>query len=239
MFRNSIEDPIMMKCAVTLAVFALSAAASVEAQQAPDLAPYLMPDRASEVALARTAAPTAVSHAATVLVLTKTGYVEASHGTNGFTCLVARSFVGRIGDPGFWVARVRAPICFNPPGARTIMPAMVKRTEWTMGGVAQTEVATRVHRAYASQEFPMPAAGAMAYMLSHKQHLAEVDPHWMPHLMFFYDTSLPASAWGAGDQTAPIIDGGNPDAPVLTLLIPVRQWSDGTPALPMAGAKMK
>lgn len=229
----------MMKCALTVAVATVFVAASLEAQQAPDLAPYLMADRAAEVALARTAAPKTISQAATVLVLTHAGYVEAAHGTSGFTCLVARSFVAPIGDPNFWNARVRAPICFNPPAVRTVLPEMVKRTEWTMGGVTQTEIAARRRRAYASHELPVPAAGAMAYMLSHEQHLVDNNPHWMPHLMFFYDRSLPASAWGAGGETAPVIDGGDPDTPVLTLLIPVRQWSDGTPALPMAGAKTK
>src|SRR5262249_39985295 len=71
------------------------------AQQLPDLAPYLMTDRAAEVALARTAAPRAVSDSATVLVLTRTGFVEAAHGSNGFTCLVVRSFSGDVNDPDF------------------------------------------------------------------------------------------------------------------------------------------
>jgi hypothetical protein len=77
----------------------------------------------------------------------------------------------------------------------------------------------------------------MAYMLSPRQWLAPVNPHWMPHFMFYFDRALPAAVWGAeGDPTAPVIDGsaGEPDSPVLTLLIPVRQWSDGTSALATA-----
>jgi hypothetical protein len=74
----------------------------------------------------------------------------------------------------------------------------------------------------------------MAFMLSPEQHLSESDPHFVPHLMFYFDRSQPATAWGAGDISAPIIDGsaGDPSAPVLTLLIPVRRWSDGTTAVP-------
>src|SRR5216117_4448400 len=80
-----------------LAALASLAAQPIRAEQAPDLAPYLMADGAAEVALARTAAPTHVSDSATVLVLTRNGFVEAARGTNGFTCLVLRSFAGNIG----------------------------------------------------------------------------------------------------------------------------------------------
>jgi hypothetical protein len=53
----------------------------------------------------------------------------------------------------------------------------------------------------------------------------------MPHLMFYYDRSMPAAAWGEGDGTSPIIDAtGAAPSPIMVLLIPVPQWSDGTPA---------
>lgn len=212
----------------------VSLAAPASAQRLSDITPYLMPDRAAEVALARSAAPSAVSDSATVLVLTRTGFVEAVHGTNGFTCLVLRSFSGSVNDPTFWDPRVRAPLCFNPPAARTVLPATLANVRWLLDGASATDAAARTRRAYAAHEFPNPAPGAMAYMLSPRQWLAPVDPHWMPHFMFYFDRSLPAAAWGAeGDMTAPVIDGsvGDPDSPLLTLLVPVRQWSDGTSAL--------
>ena len=172
-----------------------------------------------------------------MLVLTRNGFVEAARGTNGFTCLVLRSFAGNIGDPDVWNPRVRAPHCFNPPAVRTMLPAALKRAEWVLGDVSPTEIAARTQRAYASHEFPMPAVGAMAYMLSHEQYLVDADPHWMPHVMFYYDKSMPAAAWGVGGATNTLIDGsaGDPHSPVLVLLIPVRQWSDDTPAILDAG----
>jgi hypothetical protein len=97
------------------AALGLFTAGSVAAQQTPDLAPYLMVDRAAEIALARSAAPKFVSDSATVLVLTKNGYPQAVTGTNGFTCFVERSFLSRIGDPGFWDPAIRGPLCINPP----------------------------------------------------------------------------------------------------------------------------
>jgi hypothetical protein len=208
-------------------------AAPLPAQQSRDLSPYLIADRAAEVALARSAAPKRVTDSARVLVLTRTGYAEAARGTNGFTCLVLRSFLGGLEDPGYWSPKVRAPACFNPPASRTVLQESLKRAEWVMAGESQKEIAARTDRAYASRQFPLPAAGAMAYMLSHEQYLGDTDPHWMPHVMFYYDRSLPAAAWGAGDMGAPIIDAsvGTPHSPVQTLFIPVRQWSNGTPAM--------
>ncbi len=225
-------------------VLALACLASLPApagaQRLADLAPYLMTDRAAEVALARTAAPRAISDSATVLVLTRTGFVEAAHGSNGFTCLVVRSFSGDVNDPdfmknpGFWNPRVRAPHCFNPPATRTMLPAMLANVEWLLRGTSPADAAARTRRAYAAREFPMPAPGAMAYMLSPQQWLA--GSHWRPHLMFFFDRSLPASSLGAGDMTAPVINAsaGDPTFPVLTLLVPVPRWSDGSSAPAMS-----
>lgn len=215
----------------------ISLAAPASAQRPFDVAPYLISDRDAEVALARTAAPHSVSDSATALVLTATGFVEAAQGSNGFTCVVLRSFSGGINDPGFWDPRVHAPICFNPPAARTVLPAMLARVKWLLGGVTPDDAEARTRQAYAAHQFPSPALGAMAYMLSPRQWLGPDNPHWMPHFMFFFDRSLPATTWGAqGDMTAAVIDGsaGDPASPVLTLLIPVRQWSNGTSALAAA-----
>jgi hypothetical protein len=218
-----------------VALFLSLAVSRIGAQQVPDVAPYLMADRAAEVTLARSAAPKNVSDSATVLVLTPKGFVQALAGKNGFTCAVFRSFSGVVGDPAFWNPRVRAPQCFNAPAARTVLPVMVKRVEWLLSGVSPSELEARTNRAYASHELSPPETGAMAYMLSHDQYLGDSDPHWMPHVMFFYDKSLVPATWGAGDQTAPVIDAGDPHGPVLTLFVPVRRWSDGTPSFPLAG----
>jgi hypothetical protein len=228
--------PLLLAAAAIVSLVALSAP-TLSAQRTPDLAPYLMPNRAAEIALARTAAPRSISDSATVLVLTKTGYVDAVRGTNGFVCMVQRSFFGPVGDPGFWDPANRGPVCINPPAARTVLADIRKRAEWIMTGVSPAEVGKRTREAYASHVFPMPAPGAMAYMLSPEQHLSPTNPHWMPHVMFYYDTSLPAAAWGLGDANSAIIDGPADGAgvPVRLLLIPVRRWSDGTSAMPGGG----
>jgi hypothetical protein len=196
-----------------------------------------MDDRGAEIALARTAAPRNVSDSATVLVLTRTGYVQAASGANGFTCAVLRSFHSPIGDPNYWNPRIRAPHCFNLPAARTMLPVIKSRAAWVMAGLSQTEIGARVRSAYGRHQLPMPAAGAMAYMMSHEQYLGDADPHWKPHVMFYYGNSMPVATWGVGDSNASVLDvsGNEPYLPVLTIAIPVRQWSDGAPALPATG----
>jgi hypothetical protein len=187
---------------ITLA-FATTAA-SLSAQKVPDITPYLTADRAAEIALARTAAPADISANATVLVLTRTGYMEAARGTNGFTCVVMRSFAAAPDDAGFWNPKVSAPHCFNPPAAQTVLPAMLAQIDWALAGATPAELNAKIRKAYAEKKLPMPAAGAMAYMLSPKQYLSDADPHWMPHVMFYYDRSLKGSTFGAGGMTAPI-----------------------------------
>lgn len=210
-------------------------APSLTAQQR-DFTPFLIADRDAEVALARTAAPSAISDAATVLVMTRGGLVEAARGRNGFTCFVLRSFSAGLSDSAFWNPRLRAPHCLNAPATETVLPEIRARVEWVLAGVSLAEIASRTEQGYASGTFPLPAPGAMAYMLSPKQYLGDRNPRWMPHLMFYYAGTMPAATWGAGDFAAPIINAsaGDPGSSVLTLLVPIRQWSDGSSALPAA-----
>src|SRR6202030_1440886 len=74
------------------------------------LAQYLMPP-GSEIALARSAAPAAISDKATVLTLDSQGYQTAVRGTNGFTCLVERSWMSPGASPDFWNPKMRGPVC--------------------------------------------------------------------------------------------------------------------------------
>jgi len=79
-------------------VFMLGTAWHAMAQDAkgpyPSMAPveqYLMEDRNSEIALARSAAPESISRDAEVMVLGRHGYETAIEGKNGFVCIVERS----------------------------------------------------------------------------------------------------------------------------------------------------
>jgi len=215
-----------------ICAFFVYARGTTGAQRPPDLSPYLIADRAVEAALARSAAPRSVSDSATVLVLTPAGFVEATRGTNGFTCVVIRSFSGDEKQPGFWNPRVRAPHCFNQPAARTVLPPMLAHAQWILAGTSPADAAARFKRAYASGEFASPETGSMVFMLSPQQYLSDEVQRAGPHLMFFFDRSRPAAVWGVSGD-GPIIDvTTDPTNPVLTLVVPVRRWSDGSNAMP-------
>lgn len=85
----------------------LNTAWPVQAQDAklthPAMAPieqYLM-DRNAEIALARSAAPVAISRDAEVMILGQHGYETAIKGKNGFVCIVERSWMLPYDDPEF------------------------------------------------------------------------------------------------------------------------------------------
>ncbi|MFY9910767.1 MAG: hypothetical protein WAK56_13050, partial [Candidatus Sulfotelmatobacter sp.] len=95
---------------------------------------YLIADRNAEIAMARSAAPDAISRDADVLVLGSHGYETAVKGKNGFVCLVERAWMGPFDGPKFWNPKVRGPVCYNPPAVRSILPLTFKRTELVLAG---------------------------------------------------------------------------------------------------------
>ena len=124
----------------------LTAAWQAQPQEAkapyPSMAPleqYLMESNA-EVALARTAAPASISKNAEVMVLGHVGYTTAVKGGNGFVCLVERSWGAATIEPEFWNPKVRSPICFNPPAARTFAPIFLMKTKLVLAGKSKTEM---------------------------------------------------------------------------------------------------
>ena len=201
----------------------------------PEMAPveqYRIADRQEEIALARSAAPPSISGDAQVLVLGSHGYEVAAKGKNGFVCFVERSWAAGLDDPEFWNPRLRAPNCFNLPAARTELPRYLKRTEWVLAGATRQQIIERTRAAVASHSFKPPEAGALSFMLSKQGYLSDdAAGPWLPHVMFFLPHDQ-AVNWGASKEGSPVIgqDGGAIESTVL--FIPVRSWSDGSPAPP-------
>jgi len=203
----------------------------------PAMAPfeqYRMADRDAEIALARTAAPPSISADADVLVLGKTGYETAAKGTNGFVCFVERSWTAGLEDREFWNSTLRAPNCFNPQAARSVLPQYLARAEWAAAGATREQIIERTRSAFAEHRFTAPEPGALTFMLSKKGYVSDqAGGPWLPHLMFFVPRGQPTS-WGASRDGSPIIGADGLPEDVTILLVPVPQWSDGTPALPPA-----
>jgi hypothetical protein len=191
---------------------------------------YRIANRQDEIALARSAAPPSISGDAQVLVLGSHGYETAVKGSNGFVCFVERSWAAGFDDPEFWNPRLRSPNCFNPSAVRTELPQYLRRTEWVLAGATKQQLIEKTEAAIANHSFKSPEAGAFSFMLSKEGYVGDaVAGPWLPHIMFFLPYGQ-AVNWGANKEGSPII-GKNARAIESTVLfIPVRSWSDGSPA---------
>lgn len=190
---------------------------------------YRMASRAEEIALARSAAPASISANAEVLVLGDHGYVRAVAGSNGFVCLVERSWFASFGDPVFWDPTVRGPDCLNPAAASTVLPFNLEKTQWALAS-ALSKAQMRMQAKSSAAAHQVPATGAMGYMMSKQQHMSDAGGHWHPHLMFFQPHTAIA-AWGANLSGSPVLAAAEGDPDEITIfVVPVGEWSDGTPA---------
>ncbi|HUA93613.1 MAG TPA: hypothetical protein VL991_13665 [Terracidiphilus sp.] len=190
---------------------------------------YLIADQTTEIALARSAAPASVSDAAEVLVLERKGFTTAVKGTNGFQCLVERSWGAATDDAEFWNPKVRSPICFNAAAARTFVPIFLMKTKLALDGKSATEIAALTAAALDKKELPALAPGAMCYMMSKQQYLNDRGKSWHPHLMFIVPGDA-AKSWGADQPGSPIIAANDPEERVTIFMVWVGHWSDGSPA---------
>ena len=211
--------------------------ARAQAEKAPysAMAPlnqYVIQDGNTEIALARTAAPASISDGAEVMVLGRKGYTTATKGRNGFLCIVERSWGAATDDPDFWNPKVRSPICFNPPAARTFAPIYLMKTKLVLAGKSKTEIAQTIASALDKKELPALEPGAMCYMMSKQQYLSDDGKSWHPHLMFFVPGDA-AKSWGANLPGSPVMAADDLQERVTIFMVWVGSWSDGTPAPPI------
>jgi hypothetical protein len=223
--------------AVILALFAhvLFSGANLPAQAGnpyPSMAPldqYLVSDENVEIALARSAAPASISGNAEIMVLGPQGFKTAVKGTNGFLCLVERSWSQAVNTPEFWNPKIRAPHCFNPQAAKTFAPIFLMKTKIVLAGKSKPEIQETIASALDSKELPALEPGAMAYMMSKQQYLNDDDKAWHPHVMFYVSGDATKTA-GANLPGSPVIAASDPEERVTILMVLSGHWSDGTPA---------
>jgi hypothetical protein len=197
-------------------------AARAQAPHYPPLRDYMMP-RDSEIAMAKTAAPENIASRATIEVLTQSGYTRAHEGDNGFVCVVMRGWAAPTYTPAkfrnfVYDATLRAPICFDPVAAKSVLPYYELRTTLGMAGKAPEQIADGVQAAYVTGRLPKRDAVSFAYMLSPHQMLGPTIGRWHPHMMVFipyYENALLGSSTPGGPTPAVTDDGGTPFAVVV------------------------
>ena len=191
---------------------------------------YLMGNAQEEIALARSAAPPAISADAEVLVLTEHGYQRAETGKNGFVCFVERSWTAGFDDKEFWNPKSRGPNCFNPPAVRSVLPQYLRRTEWVLAGANKAQLLEKARAEFENHRFSAPAEGSFSFMLSKQGYLGDAaGGPWYPHVMFFVAHG-DAATWAAGLKGSPILGSDASPFEPTVLYIPVRTWSDGSPS---------
>ena len=197
----------------------------------PAMAPvnqYMIADRNTEIALARSAAPKSISDQAEILVLGEHGYETAVKGTNGFTCVVERSWTAGADAPDFWNPKVRSPFCLNAEAVETYLPLTIMKTNLALAGKSKAELVAAIEAALDEKKLPPIGRGAMCYMMSKQGYLNDAGGHWHPHLMFFAPSTKP-DAWGANLDDSPIVAAQDTEDRITIFMVPLSRWSDGTP----------
>jgi len=80
--------------------------------------------------------------------------------------------------------------------------------------------------AIAKKELPPMESGAMCYMMSKQGYAGDSNPHWPPHLMFFYSETDPRNV---GSESAGFSCPGceRHRGDLTTFVVAVQRWSDG------------
>jgi hypothetical protein len=215
-------------------IAALGAAGQIHIQDAKSPYPTMAPieqyrmDRDAEIAMARTAAPASISKDASVMVLGPKNYETAVEGTNGFVCLVGRSWGAPFEYPEFWNPKNRSPECFNPPAALSVLPYFLKTTGMVLAGFSKTQMFDAIKDEVDKKELGTPATGSLIYMMSKEAYLTDQPPHNLNHLM--YDLPrMDGAAWGGNLPGVPIYFRQLNPAPITEFYVVMGNWSDGTP----------
>jgi hypothetical protein len=216
---------------VSLLGMSHNSTAQVSKSQYPVMAPldqYLIPDEKAEVALARSAAPASISNEAEVMVLGQHGYTIAMNGSNGFLCIVERSWANTTDNPEFWNPKIRAPHCLNSTAESAVLRFYLMKTELVLAGHSSAEIAAAITSALRKNELGPPLPGTMVYMMSKQQYLNDQGMSWNPHVMFYVSGNAEKSQ-GANLNDSPVMAAYDHEERVTTFFLLVPKWSDGTP----------
>lgn len=174
--------------------------------------------RERQIALAVDAAPAEISSKATVYILGPAGYEKAREGTNGFSCLIERSFAGKEETSS-------APACFDAEGSRTIMLTYLRREELRAQGKSEEEIKDDIAKGYKDGRFKAPGPGFL-YMMSSENYIYDSESKKSgfvpPHLMFYapYKTAKDVGYESISRTMVPYLTGaGGPEA-LMVVAVP-------------------
>ena len=202
------------RCLILALVLTTLCTGDVLAQSRHGSRPVMARD--AEIALARSAAPPAVSSGARVWVWTGTTYTVADSGTTKVNCYVAR----------LWIPSVE-PHCLDEEGSATILPILMRKVELYAQGKTEIEVEKEIADRIAAGGLKLPRRPAITYMMSAAQQLVGGEGNsvgaWQPHLMIFYPN------WTAQQAGLPgfVPDLGfieNPGLPMSAFVVPLKTF---------------
>jgi hypothetical protein len=163
----------------------ISIAESVGASETPGRVAPLLPEMSTEqqIELAMSAAPSHISQKATIYVLGPNGYVQDRIGTNGFSCLVERQYLGTL-----------EPSCYDAEGSATTLRARLYREELRAAKMSEEEIEKLINEGYTTGALMAPSKPGLVHMLSpHNQvHNDRTNKiiNVPPHLMFYFSAAL-------------------------------------------------
>jgi hypothetical protein len=172
--------------------------------------------RDQQIQLALSAAPDAVAANASVYILGPKGYEKARSGTNGFSCLVQRSYT-KTGETTV------APMCFDAQGSQTTMLVYMRKEALFDEGESKAEIDADVKKGYADGTFRAPARAGVIYMMSCANRLGP-DPRtgrpvsFPPHVMFYAPYMTAKDLGYDGDPAVPFLAlAGTPQAMMVVV----------------------
>lgn len=182
--------------------------------------------RERQIELALSAAPTEVSANAAVYILGPKGYEKAREGTNGFSCLVERSFKGGVQTSS-------APACFDAEGGRSIMVAYLRREELRAAGKTEEEIKEDIANGYRDGRFKVPGPGFL-YMMSNENYVYNSESKKSgfvpPHLMFYapYKTAKDIGYESVSPVMVPYLTGSGVGPESLLVVAADKPSQDGS-----------
>ena len=207
--------------AAALVGVTLNAARAADATDAARVLNTIFP-QAIEVELALSGGPAHLRDGAAVYVYGAKGFSKVHDGTNGFTCLLNR-------DGFLYGGSAFKPTCWDPEGATSYVPVMLRVGEMLAGGKTADDVRAEIADGFRTGKFHRPARTGIAYMLVGDVILDQASGTVMKtqfpgHYMIYAPGVSNADvgyASGKSDATAPSIFSGGAGGADLAYLIAV------------------